>query len=209
MLGVAAAKRSRGAMMNAVNTVSWTAGRWTNAPVVVTKDGTDLLVQAVEGSDAWRTTAYGFVHSTEHALLAPFEAGAAIEVMFTAAFAEQFDQAGVFVRATDKVWVKAGLEYADGVLGAGAVVTNGTSDWSVGAVPEWLGKRVTIRVSRFNDALVVRARAVGEPFRLLRVAPFPVDAPLEAGPCACAPTRSGLTVRFHSWRTAPQDVDLH
>jgi uncharacterized protein len=196
-------------MMNVVKTVPWTAGRWTNAPLSVTEDGDDLLVEVVEGSDAWRTTAYGFVHDTEHALLAPFEAGTAIEVTFTAAFSQQFDQAGVFVRATDEVWIKAGLEYADGVLGAGAVVSNGSSDWSVGAVPEWLGTRVTIRVSRLNDAIVVRARANDEPFRLLRVAPFPVDAGLAAGPLACAPTRSGLIVRFHSWRTAPQDTELH
>ena len=33
---------------------------------------------AAEGSDAWRPTAYGFVHDTEHALLAPLPVGAAI-----------------------------------------------------------------------------------------------------------------------------------
>jgi regulation of enolase protein 1 (concanavalin A-like superfamily) len=107
------------------------------------------------------------------------------------------------------VWVKAGLEYADGVLGAGAVVTNGISDWSVGAVPDWSDRRVTLRVSRLQDALVIRAGADGEPFRLLRVAPFPVDAPLTAGPFVCAPTRSGLVVRFHSWTTGPPDTGLH
>ena len=195
--------------MNALRTVPWTAGRWTTDPASATEEGGDLLVGAVEGSDAWRTTAYGFVHDTEHALLAPFPPGTAVEVIFTAGFTDQFDQAGVFVRAADAVWVKAGLEYADGVLGAGAVVTNGISDWSVGAVPDWLGRRVTVRVSRFSDALVIRAGADGEPLRLLRVAPFPVDQPLEAGPFACAPTRSGLVVRFHSWTTGPADTALH
>lgn len=195
--------------MNALRTVPWTAGRWTTDPVSATEDDGDLLVEALEGSDAWRTTAYGFVHDTEHALLAPFEPDTAVEVTFTAAFAEQFDQAGVFVRATDKTWVKAGLEYADGALGAGAVVTNGTSDWSVGAVPEWADRRITLRVSRLQDALIVWARADGEPFRLLRVAPFPVDAPLAAGPFVCAPSRSGLVVRFHSWTTTPPDAGLH
>lgn len=132
-----------------------------------------------------------------------------MEVSFTAAFSEQFDQAGVFVRASDEAWAKAGLEYADGVLAVGAVVTTGVSDWSVGPVPRWLDRRTTIRVSRFSDALVVRARADGEPFSLIRVAPFPVGVPLEAGPFVCAPTRSGLVVRFHSWRKVPPDVALH
>jgi regulation of enolase protein 1 (concanavalin A-like superfamily) len=195
--------------MSALRTVPWTTGRWTTDPVSTTEDDGDLIVEAAEGSDAWRTTAYGFVHDTEHALLAPFPPNTAVEVTFTAALPAQFDQAGVFVRATDDVWVKAGLEYADGVLGAGAVVTDGTSDWSVGAVPGWSDQRVTIRVSRLQDALVVRARAAGEPFRLLRVAPFPVEAALAAGPFACAPTRSGLVVRFHSWTTGPPDTGLH
>jgi regulation of enolase protein 1 (concanavalin A-like superfamily) len=202
-------RTERDAMTNAVETLPWTAGRWTVRPVSVNEDDGELLVEAAEGSDAWRTTAYGFVHDTEHALLAPFKAGTAVEVTFTAAFSQQFDQAGVFVRAGDEVWAKAGLEYADGVLGAGAVVTNGSSDWSVGQVPEWLGRRVTIRVSRLHDALIIRAGADGEPLRLLRVAPFPVDAPLEAGPLVCAPTRSGLVIRFHSWKLAPQDTELH
>ena len=195
--------------MNASRTVPWTAGRWTTDPVSATEDDGELLVEAVEGSDAWRTTAYGFVHDTEHALLAPFEPDTAVEVTFTAAFTEQFDQAGVFVRAGDATWVKAGLEFADGELGAGAVVTNGTSDWSVGAVPEWSGRRVTLRVSRLQDALIVWARPDADPFRLLRVAPFPVDGPLAAGPFVCAPSRSGLVVRFHSWAITPPDTGLH
>jgi regulation of enolase protein 1 (concanavalin A-like superfamily) len=195
--------------MSDVSTVDWSAGRWTVPPASVTEDDGDLLVEAVEGSDAWRSTAYGFVHDTEHALLAPLAAGEAMEVSFTAAFSEQFDQAGMFVRATGEEWVKAGLEYADGVLGLGAVVTNGVSDWSVGPVPAWLDRVVTIRVSRFNNALVVRARTEAEPFSLVRVAPFPVGVALEAGPFVCAPTRSGLVVRFHSWRRVPPDVTLH
>lgn len=195
--------------MNDEPTIVWATGRWTHSPASVTEDGGDLLVEAVEGSDAWRSTAYGFIHDTEHALLAPLEVGDAMEVSLVAAFSEQFDQAGLFVRAGDKAWVKAGLEYADGVLAVGAVVTDSVSDWSVGPVPGWLDRLVTIRVSRFNDALVVRARADDEPFSLVRVAPFPVGAPLEAGPFVCAPTRSGLVVRFHAWRRVPPDVALH
>lgn len=195
--------------MSGDSTVAWTTGRWTHPPASVHEDGSDLLVEAVEGSDAWRTTAYGFVRDSEHALLAPLEAGDAMEVSFTAAFSGQFDQAGMFVRASDEAWVKAGLEYADGVLAVGAVVTNGVSDWSVGPVPGWLDRLVTVRVGRFNDALVVRARVDGESFSLVRVTPFPVGVPLQTGPFVCAPTRRGLVVRFHSWRRVPPDVTLH
>ena len=136
--------------------VPWSDGRWTTAPAGAREDGDGLLVTAVEGSDAWRTTAYGFVHDTEHALLAPLEPGTAMEVTFTGDFSAEFDQAGMFVRVDEENWTKAGVEFADGALQLGAVVTHRFSDWSVAPVPDWAGRPVTVRVSRAGDAIVVR-----------------------------------------------------
>jgi regulation of enolase protein 1 (concanavalin A-like superfamily) len=103
--------------------------------------------------------------------------------------------------------VKAGLEFADGVLNLGAVVTLGRSDWSVAPV-DWNGRRVTVRVSRAEESLTVRARVDDEPFRLVRVAPF-VGGEVTAGPFLCAPTRTGFTARFLGWRTTAADTALH
>lgn len=188
--------------------IAWDAGTWTNAPHSATE--TDALeVTAVEGSDAWRHTAYGFVHDTEHALLAPLVVGEAMEVSFRAPWEGQFDQAGIFVRIDDEHWMKAGVEYADGHLGLGAVVTAGGSDWSVGFVDEWLDSEITVRVSRWADAVIVRARADDGPWRLVRVAPFDGAAAASAGPLLAAPTRAGFTVRFTRWAGSEADVDLH
>lgn len=189
--------------------VAWDAGRWTNQPIRVAEDGADLVVTALAGSDAWRVTAYGFVHDCEHALVAPMPTSGAVEVGFTADFSEQFDQAGVFLRVSDKQWIKAGVEYSDGVLQLGAVVTNPLSDWSVAPVPEWQGRRVVVRASRSGDAVTIRARADEEPFRLVRVLPLDPDAAVVAGPFVCAPTRAGLQVRFHSWSVTGPDASLH
>ncbi len=189
--------------------VPWMHGTWSNAPAAVDRDGDDLLVTAVESSDAWRHTSYGFVHESEHALLADFRPDSAIEVEFTADFAEQFDQAGLFIRATNERWVKAAAEYADGELSAGAVVTNGYSDWSLSPASDWLNHRVVFRASWSGDAVTVRAGRAGQPLRLLRVLPFPHTGHVTAGPLLCAPTRAGLTVRFHAWRTTPPDRALH
>lgn len=188
--------------------MNWTDGTWTHEPAAVTADGPDLLVTAVEGSDAWRHTSYGFVHDTEHGLLAEYSRGTAVEVSFTAAFEAQFDQAGLLVRAGDEDWIKAGVEYADGVPQVGAVVTHGSSDWSVAPVPDWLGRRVTVRASWAGDAVTIRARVDTEPWRLVRVAPW--NPPTShAGPMVCAPTRAGLTVRFHGWDVTGADAGLH
>lgn len=187
----------------------WSAGRWTHRPAALVETDNDLLVTAVEGSDAWRLTSYGFIHDSEHALLAPFPGESAMEVEFTAAFSEQFDQAGLFVRVSSEHWVKAGVEYADGRLQVGAVVTNQRSDWSLAPVPEWANRRIRMRVSRSGDALIIRACVDAEPLRLVRVVPLAPDAQTEAGPFVCAPTRSGLVVPLHAWRLTEPDRSLH
>jgi uncharacterized protein len=189
--------------------IPWSDGRWTTPPVAAEESDEALLVTAAEGSDAWVTTSYGFVHDSEHALLAPVDEGSAVEVAFVATFAEQFDQAGLFLRAAGGSWLKAGVEFADGVPQVGAVVTHARSDWSVSPVPGWLDRLVTVRASWTGDAVTVRARVDDEPFRLVRVAPWPTDEATEGGPLICAPTRAGLTVRFDSWTSGPADGSLH
>ncbi|MGY1808625.1 DUF1349 domain-containing protein [Blastococcus sp. SYSU D00669] len=188
---------------------AWDEGTWTTPPVTVTGDGPDLLVTAAEGSDAWRHTAYGFVHDDAHALLAPLDDPGAVEVTFDAAYDRQFDQAGLVLRADAETWVKTGVEFSDGAPQLGAVVTLGRSDWSVAPVPGWAGRAVTVRASRAGDAVTIRARVDDEPFRLVRVCPFPEGVPVAAGPYCCAPTRAGLVVRFRRWATGPADAALH
>jgi regulation of enolase protein 1 (concanavalin A-like superfamily) len=190
--------------------VPWDAGTWTTEPAHVSSAASGHLdVTAAEGSDAWRHTAYGFVHDNAHALLAPFAVGDAMEVSFRAPWDGQFDQAGVFVLVDEEHWVKAGIEYSDDHLGLGAVVTDIRSDWSVGHVDDWHDSEITVRVSRWHDAVIVRARADDQPWRLVRVAPFDGDAPATAGPFLAAPTRAGLTVRFTRWQRSAADARLH
>ncbi len=193
-----------------VRHIDWSEGTWTNPPadVQVSSDGI-LHATAVEGSDAWRHTSYGFVHDTEHALVAPFAPGSSMEVEFGTPFSQQFDQAGIFVRASDERWVKAGIEFADGVPQIGAVVTDGRSDWSATRAPEWIDTRAVFRVSWADDALTIRARRTGTDWQLVRVLPFDAQAGVSAGPFLCAPTRSGLTVPFLDWRSGEQDSSLH
>lgn len=190
-------------------TIPWNRGTWTNEPAEVTADATGLHVTAREGSDAWRLTSYGFVHASEHALLAELAPESAVEVQFRLDFTDQFDQAGIFVRVDDETWIKAGVELSDGEESLGAVVTRSASDWSLSPVPGWAGRLVTIRGSRSGDALTVRARVDDEPWRLVRVAPLDADAAVTVGPFCCAPSRSGLTVHFTDWRSTPADASLH
>lgn len=187
---------------------AWTSGVWLNEPAHRI-DGDDLVVDAAEGSDFWRTTSYGFVRDSGHALLRPLGEGQAATVSFVADLPELYDQAGVLVRVDASTWAKSGVETSDGSPQLGAVVTAQTSDWSMAPVPQWAGRRVTMRVSRLADALVFRARAEGDAWRMVRVAHLDPAAVATAGPYCCSPERPGLSVRFTAFSIGPGDASLH
>lgn len=195
----------------ALGAISFDEGTWTREPVSAMRgaDGS-LTVVAVEGSDWWRDTAYGFRHENGHALLRRWDAGTAIEVDFElSGFTGDFDQAGLAVIVDDENWIKAGVEFSDGHWQLGAVVTTGASDWSTGRVDEWVGSIVTVRASRIADAVVIRARSSIDPeWRLVRVSRFAHESAL-IGPMLCAPTRADLSVRFTGWRATEADTELH
>ncbi len=186
----------------------WSEGRWSVEPVATARAGGDLLVTAEKGSDAWRETAHGYVTDSAHALLAPMEPDTAVEVSLRADLTEQFDQAGLMLRASPTEWIKAGVEYADGVFQLGTVVTRGTSDWSSGPV-DWAGRIVTLSASRSGNAVVIRARVDDEEWRTIRVAWVDPRVAYAAGPYLAAPTRAGLSVRFTGWSTGPADAVVH
>ena len=191
-----------------MKTIAWSEGSWTREPVSITEKNGAIVVEAAEGSDWWRTTAYGFIHDDGHALIKEFPNESAVEVSFILNYTEQFDQAGIFITSGSENWIKAGVEYCDGFPQVGAVVTQVNSDWSVAPVPEWMNQEVTIRVSRSGDAVTVRAGINGD-LRLVRVAPLDPSRTWSAGPMFCAPTRAGLTVTFTKWTEGPADSELH
>ena len=189
--------------------IDWSAGTWLHPPPTHTISGSELLVVSAPESDFWNETAYGFTHYSGHALLADFPPDTAMEVEFSAEWTSEFDQAGLMIYADANHWIKAGVELADGVLGLGAVVTASKSDWSVGHVPEWMGKRIRIRVSRSSDAITVRARTPEHPWRLVRLAPIDPQLRWSAGPLAASPAKSTLAVTFHCWEVNAADQHIH
>ncbi|MHA6529087.1 DUF1349 domain-containing protein [Paenibacillus sp. BAC0078] len=193
-----------------IKTVDWQAGIWTHEPVSTEVQDGIFVVEAVKGSDYWEKTMYGFQHDNGHALLASWEDSEAVEISFSLqGFTGLYDQAGIMLWHSPTVWIKAGIELNDGVPHIGAVVTDMYSDWSLSPVSEWDGEVVTIRASRLNDAVVIRARTANHPWRTIRVARFPYETGKQAGPFICAPTRAGLQVSFTRWvKTAP-DTDIH
>lgn len=194
-----------------MRTIAWADMTWINEPPAATVEAEELVVRTGRNTDFWHRTAYGFIHDDGHLLALPLPAEAAIEVTFRADFEAQFDQAGLMLRAAPDLWLKTGVELSDGELFASVVATTGMSDWSVSPLPEHaIGHALTFRASRKGDAVTVRYRIAEEQrWRLLRVAYFPPDVDVVAGPMTCSPTRDGLSVRFGPVLVGSPDAHLH
>ena len=117
-----------------MNSIAWSAGTWTREPISISEKNGAFVVEAAEGSDWWRTTAYGFIHNDGHALVKDFPQDSSMEVSFILDYKEQFDQCGIFISSDDENWIKAAIEFCDGFPQVGAVVTATMSDWSTGRV---------------------------------------------------------------------------
>lgn len=190
--------------------IAWESGRWLNPPLSAKCEGEVLKVVPEQGKDFWKKTLYGFEYEDGAALLTDWDNTTAVEVSFLlTSFTELYDQAGVLLYHGPAQWIKAGIEINDGIPQLSAVVTDGYSDWSLAAVPEWMGEEVTIRCSIIKDAVVIRARTKHHAWRTIRVARFPYPTGNEAGPFACSPTRAGFEVTFTRWCFAEPDQDLH
>jgi regulation of enolase protein 1 (concanavalin A-like superfamily) len=188
--------------------IVWSEGTWTRKPASIVDVEGAIKVESIEASDWWRTTAYGFIHDDGHALTIDFPNESAMEVSFMLDFTEQFDQAGIFIRADEANWIKGGVEFCDGYPQVGAVVTQNKSDWSSSRISEWMGKEVTVRASRSGDAVTIRAGINGD-LQLVRVAPLDPARSWSAGPMTCAPSRAGLVTTFTSWKVGEPDKELH
>ncbi|MEK5476228.1 DUF1349 domain-containing protein [Paenibacillus sp. FSL R5-0407] len=193
-----------------IKKMDWEAGEWLNKPLSARIEDHFLKVVPEKGRDFWKKTFYGFEYEDGAALLADWSNDKAVEVSFQLfSFTELYDQAGILLYHGPGQWIKAGIEINDGIPQLSAVVTDGYSDWSLAAVPEWAGEEVTLRASIMKDAVIIRARTRHHAWRTIRVARFPYPAGNQAGPFACSPTRDGLEVTFTRWDFTEPDQDLH
>lgn len=185
-------------------TAQWNGMTWLNPPPHAEgHPETGLVVQTAPGSDFWRHTQYDFVRDSGHALLRPAPREWTATVTVTGEYRHLYDQAGLMLRADGERWMKMGVEFV-GRQQWSAVVTHGVSDWSVQPASDHAA--VTFRCVRRDDALILHARpGTGEPWTLLRVAPFPPALDAQVGVMACSPGDAGFRVTFSDF--VLEDVD--
>ncbi|RWA83826.1 MAG: DUF1349 domain-containing protein [Mesorhizobium sp.] len=183
---------------------------WLNPPPHhVSGDGT-LHVRTGKDTDFWRETFYGFRRDNGHFLYRPVAGDFSAEVTIKGDYEALYDQAGLMLRLSETHWIKAGIEYTDGLAYFSVVVTNDRSDWSLVAIPPD-PNGVRIRLTRHAEAIRVQyLDASDSHWKPVRLAYFPTSKSVDVGMMCCSPQREGFEVTFSDFVVAPPiPRDLH
>ena len=173
---------------------------WLNEPGHWQGDARWLELTTEDKTDFWQETFYGFVRDSGHAWLAPVSGDFSASVVVRGDYQALYDQAGLMLRIDASHWIKAGIEYTDGLMHFSVVVTRGVSDWSVIPLPEASAETaVHVRLTRHADAARVQFHLGDGAWQMARLCPFPADD-ARVGATACSPERAGFAARFEDLR---------
>lgn len=176
---------------------------WLNEPSSWMGGVEELSLRTHLETDFWRETFYGFVRDSGHAWLAPVSGDFTASVVVTGAYEALYDQAGLFLRLNEREWIKAGIEFTDGMMHFSVVVTRGVSDWSVVPLPAARpADPISMRLTRHGDAVRVQFSMAGQTWQMARLCPFS-SADAKVGVMACSPQRAGFEATFRDLTIGP------
>jgi regulation of enolase protein 1 (concanavalin A-like superfamily) len=177
---------------------------WLNEPTSWQRTAGVLQVDTDPGTDFWRVTSYGYVRDTGHLYGEEISGDLDIETVVRGRFRGQYDQAGVMLRADERVWLKAGVEYYGGRLRLSTVLTVGYSSWMVADLPADCAE-IALSLTRRGEAVQVRYAVPGRLPELCALVYLPPDRAMLAGVMCAAPESEGFNVAFHDLKILRHD----
>lgn len=175
--------------------------QWYHQPKETFVANGQLIVRPDAETDFWQKTYYGFTPDNGHFLYLAASGDFDLETHVHFGFANEFDQAGLMVRADAEHWLKTGVEYQlEGPSSLGAVITDVYSDWSISDFDK---PHVYLRVRRLGDVFGVYHSIDAIDWRLMRMGRLVAPALLQVGLYACSPKGAGFEARFDYVRLSP------
>jgi regulation of enolase protein 1 (concanavalin A-like superfamily) len=173
---------------------------WLNEPPQWSDENGVIRVTTGLKTDFWRKTFYGYVTDNGHFYHRAVTGDFTAEVVVTAGHSTRFDQAGLMVRATERNWLKTGLEVTSGAVQISTVLTRDDySDLSVVPVPGY-GGELALRLTRFGSAVCVHRRDGDGEWQLIRLGHLDLPESVDVGVMCCSPEREGLEVSFREFQ---------
>ncbi len=172
---------------------------WTRAPKLysVSEDRVEMMSDPF--TDLWQRTYYHFRNDNAPVLqMSTEEAFFSFVVKTEFDSKVRFDQSGIVMYLDSDNWLKASVEYEDGVIQRlGSVVTNnGYSDWASVDVDASI-KSAWFRLSRREDDFCIEYSADGQDFKQMRISHmFHGKGAVRFGVYACSPEDSSFRAVF-------------
>lgn len=173
--------------------------QWFNEPESWTIDNGKLVMDVTPLSDYWRVSHYGFTVDDAPFLYTLRGGEFEVKVKISGKYKVRFDQAGLMLRIDKENYVKAGIEFVDGKYNLSAVVTHGTSDWSVIKLDEPVDF-VWINAVRRLDAIEISYSFDDKEYTMMRNCWMQDNTPIMVGMMAACPDGNGFEATFEEFR---------
>lgn len=173
--------------------------QWFNEPEQWHIEGDTLTLFATPQSDYWRISHYGFTVDDAPFYHATYGGEFEAKAKISGDYKVRFDQAGLMLRVDHENYIKAGIELADGRFNLSAVVTHGTSDWSVIALDRPV-PFVWLKAVRRLDAVEIFYSFDDREYTLMRNAHLQAHCPVQVGLMAASPDGQGFRATFEHFR---------
>ncbi len=172
--------------------------QWLNEPPHWAQTEQNLTLTTAPNTDFWRITHYGFIRHSGHFFYDTMAGDFAVDVRIRGQYRDLYDQAGLMVRVDEHHWLKAGIEYVDGVQNLSAVATHNYSDWSRMVLPQ-APEAFHLRLERRGEAVECFHRDENGDLRPFRLTYFCNAPALQVGIMAASPDGLGFEVTFEDY----------
>ncbi|MBQ8068355.1 MAG: DUF1349 domain-containing protein [Solobacterium sp.] len=173
--------------------------KWTRAPKAYDIKEDRVMIQTDPHTDLWQRTYYHFRNDNAPCLqMESSEPYFSFTVKTEFDSKVRFDQSGIVLYLDSDNWLKASIEYEDGVIQRlGSVVTNnGFSDWASVDIDASV-KQAWFRLSRREDDFCVEYSSDGTVFKQMRICHlFHGKDAIRFGIYACSPEESSFQAVF-------------
>lgn len=173
--------------------------QWFNEPEKWTVENQVLSMFVTPKSDYWRISHYGFTVDDAPFYYALYGGEFEVKVKITGDYKNRFDQAGLMLRIDEQNYIKAGIEFVDGVYNLSTVVTHKTSDWSVIALEKPV-PFIWIKAVRRLDAVEVFYSFDDKTYTMMRNAWMQDNTPMMVGVMGACPDGDGFNVKFENFK---------
>ena len=185
---------------------------WTREPSASLVSPARIEIVTKPHTDLWQRTYYHFRNDTAPVLqMTTGEQYFSFIVKTEFDSKVRFDQCGVALYLDSENWLKASIEYEDGVIQhLGSVVTNhGYSDWATTEIPADV-RSMWYRLSRRGSDFRIDCASDGETWRQMRICHLlEGGGRVRFGVYACSPEDSRFTALFSDLQLGPCQWKAH